>query len=266
MRFVLTSLTLIALVPMARAITPEQTEFFEKKVRPVLADQCYKCHGPKKQKAELRVDSREAILKGSDVGPVVVPGKPEESSFIKSLRHEGDSKMPEKADKLPDDQIAALEEWVRMGMPWPENEKPATAGFSVEATKSHWSWQPLREPAVPEVGGQKSEVRNPIDAFVAAKLAEKGWAMSPQASKRTLIRRATFDLTGLPPTAEEIAAFENDQSPDAWARLIDRLLASPRYGERWGRYWLDVARYADTRGYLAGGEERSLPIQLHSIA
>ncbi len=242
--------SLLALAPL-RAVTPEEAEFFEKKVRPVLAEQCYKCHGPERQKAALRVDSRAAILKGTEDGPVIVEGKPEQSAFIKSIRHEGDSKMPEKADKLPDEQIANLTEWVRMGMPWPESDGAEKQTAQQAAAATHWSWQPLRVAAV--VPG----VASPIDASIRAQLAEKGLAPSPPAAKRTLIRRATYDLTGLPPTAAEIEAFERDAAPDAFAKVVDRLLASPRYGERWGRYWLDVARYADTKGYLAGNESRN---------
>ncbi len=250
--FVFTLATaLLALVPL-RAVTPQEAEFFEKKVRPVLAEQCYKCHGPEKQKAALRVDSRAAILKGTDDGPVIVEGKPEESSFIKSLRHEGDSKMPEKADKLPDEQILALTEWVRMGMPWPASDAPETPSAQQAAAAKHWSWQPLRVAA--EIPG----VANPLDASIRAQLAAKGLAPSPTASKRTLIRRATFDLTGLPPTVAEIEAFEKDGAPDAFAKVVGRLLASPHYGERWGRYWLDVARYADSKGYVFN-EERKYP-------
>ena len=241
------------------AITPEQTEFFEKKIRPVLAEQCYSCHGPDKQKGELRLDSRDAVLKGADVGAVVVSGKPEESSLIKSIRHTGDSKMPGKGDKLPEDQIAALEEWVKMGMPWPESKKPGTPGASEASTKSHWSWQPVKNPAPPVVADPGQWARTELDRFVLARLEEKKITPSPIASRRTLVRRASYDITGLPPTAEESEAFEKDPAPDAYARVLDRLLASPRYGERWGRYWLDVARYADTRGYLAGDEERRYP-------
>ncbi len=247
-------ITLAALVfalPAARAIAPQEAEFFEKNIRPVLVEQCYKCHGADKQKAALRVDSREAILKGSENGPVVVPGKPEESEFIKSIRHTGETKMPEKADKLPDAQIAALAEWVRMGLTWPEDSKAPTLTAAQAAAKTHWSYQPVRQSSAPATGSQ-----NPIDAFIRAKLADQGLKPSPAASRRMLLRRVTFDLTGLPPTLAEIEAFEKDAAPEAWAKVVERLLASPRYGERWGRYWLDVARYADTRGYLAGNEDR----------
>ena len=248
----LLTLPLFALAPL-RAVTPEEAEFFEKKVRPVLAEQCYKCHGAEKQKAALRVDSRAAILKGTEDGPVIVEGKPEQSSFIKSIRHEGDSKMPEKADKLADTQIADLTAWVRMGMPWPEGGAPEKLSVQQAAAATHWSWQPLKVAAV--IPG----VASPIDASIRAQLAAKGIQSSPPAPKRTLIRRATYDLTGLPPTAAEVEAFEKDAAPDAFAKVVDRLLASPRYGERWGRHWLDVARYADTKGYLAGNESRNFP-------
>ena len=252
-RFAFTFTSLLLALAQLRAVTPQEAEFFEKKVRPVLAEQCYKCHGPEKQKAALRVDSRAAILKGTEDGPVIVEGKPEQSAFIKSIRHEGDSKMPEKADKLGDEQISNLTEWVRMGMPWPENEGPEKKTAQQAAVATHWSWQPLRVAAV------ATGVASPIDASIRAQLAAKGMQPSPPASKRTLIRRATYDLTGLPPTLAEIDAFEKDNAPDAFAKVLDRLLSSPRYGERWGRYWLDVARYADTKGYLAGNESRNFP-------
>ncbi|MDB6154628.1 MAG: hypothetical protein JWL90_3081 [Chthoniobacteraceae bacterium] len=234
-------------------MTPQETEFFEKQVRPVLAERCYKCHGAEKQKAELRLDSRAALLKGGDNGPVAVPGKPDESSLIKSIRHQGDSKMPEKSDKLPEEQIAALAEWVKMGIPWPEGEvRPPTA---IElAAKNHWSFQPIRKPEPPAVPALR--IGNPIDAFIGARLVAANVAPAAAATPGALIRRATYDLTGLPPTTEEIAAFESDTAPDAFARVVDRLLASPRYGERWGRYWLDVARYADTKGYVFQEERR----------
>ncbi len=253
--FVFSAFFFVAALPVGRAITPEQTEFFEKSIRPVLVEQCYKCHGPEKQKGALRVDSRAAILKGTDLGPVVVPGKPDESDFIKSLKHTGDSKMPEKADKLSDAQIAAMSEWIRMGMPWPESDKPATPGAQ-EIAKQHWSYQPVKKLTPPAVADAQKWGQSPVDQFILAGLEAKKIAPSPRTSKRTLLRRATYDLTGLPPTATEIDAFEKDPSPDAFAKVIDRLLASPHYGERWGRHWLDVARYADTKGYLAGDENR----------
>jgi hypothetical protein len=234
--------------------TPEQLEFFEKKVRPVLAEQCYKCHGPEKQKADLRVDSRDALLKPGDDGPAIVPGKPDESLLIKSIKHVGDMKMPAKAPKMPDDQIAALEQWIAMGAPWPDNDKPVTSPQTALA-KAHWSYQPIKNPPVPTVEG----TGNPIDAFIQEKLKAANLAMSPAADRRTLLRRASFELIGLPPTAEEVAAFEADHSPEAFTKVVDRLLASPHYGECWARHWMDVARYADSKGYLAGGVSRDYP-------
>ncbi len=243
----------------AAAVSPEQVEFFEKKVRPVLADQCYKCHGAEKQKADLRLDSREAMMKGADTGPVLVPGEPDKSSLIKSIKHQGDMKMPEKAPKMPEDQIAALSDWVKMGAPWPENDKPA-ANNTASLVKTHWAFQPIASPQPPAFKTQRW-VQDPLDQFVLAKLEEKKLPPSANASRYTLIRRATFAITGLPPTDEEVDAFESDKSPtrDAFAKVVDRLLASPRYGERWGRHWLDVARYADHRGYLAGNDSREYP-------
>ncbi len=242
-----------------KAPTREQVEFFEKSVRPVLAEHCYKCHGPEKQKGELRLDSRGALLKGTDTGPVVFPGDPAKGTFIRSIRHETENKMPEKAPKLSDVQIAALTEWVKMGLPWPENDKSAPS--KADIARTHWAFQPIRKPAVPAVKDSTHWAQSEIDRLVLAKLEAAGIAPSPIASRYTLIRRATFDLTGLPPTLAEAVAFQNDPAPvrDAFAKVVDRLLASPAYGERWGRHWLDVARYADHRGYLAGGVSREYP-------
>jgi mono/diheme cytochrome c family protein len=242
---------LVLVAPAFGTPTPEQLEFFEKKIRPVLAEQCYKCHGPEKQKADLRVDSRDALLKPGDDGPAIILGKPNESLLIKSIKHIGDMKMPEKAPKMPDDQIAALEQWIAMGAPWPENDKPISSPQTATA-RAHWSYQPIKNPPVPTVEGAV----NPIDAFIREKLKSANLMMSPKADKRTLLRRASYELIGLPPTAEEVAAFEADASPDAFAKVIDRILASPHYGERWARHWMDVARYADSKGYLAGGVSR----------
>ena len=240
-------------------VPPEQLEFFEKSVRPVLVEQCYKCHGPEKQKGDLRVDSREALVKGSDAGPVLVPGDPSKGTFIKSIRHESEFKMPEKAPKLSVAQIGALTEWVKMGAPSPAADKSGPS--KEEVAGKHWSFQAIQKPAVPPVKDEAKWGKNEIDRFVLAKLEAAGVAPSPIASRYTLIRRATFDLIGLPPTAAEVESFEKDPAPisEAFAKVVDRLLASPQYGERWGRHWLDVARYADHRGYLVGGVSREYP-------
>jgi cytochrome c553 len=241
------------------APTPEQVEFFEKSVRPVLAESCYKCHGAEKQKGELRMDSRAALLKGNDSGPVVFPGDPSKGTFLKSIRHEIENKMPEKAPKLSAEKIAALTEWVKIGMPWPENDKPVATKDDV--ARKHWAFQPIAKPAVPVVKDATHWAQSDVDRFVLAKLEAAGLTPSPIASRYTLIRRASFDLTGLPPTTATVADFEKDPAPtrEAFAKVVDRMLASPQYGERWGRHWLDVARYADHRGYLAGGVSREYP-------
>jgi cytochrome c553 len=234
------------------AVSPEHAEFFEAKVRPVLVEHCQECHGRKKSMAGLRLDTAKGFAKGSDSGAVVVPGDPDKSLLIKAVRWaDKDMRMPPKT-KMPQPAIEVLTEWVRLGAPWPETKAPADT--TAEAWKTHWAFQPVRKPAVPAIDDPRA--RHPVDAFVLARLRGKGLSLSPEADRRTLLRRVTLDLHGLPPTAEEIAAFEADASPDAWEKVIDRLLASPRYGERWARHWLDVSRYADTKGYVFQEERR----------
>jgi hypothetical protein len=237
-------------------VTAAQTQFFENKIRPLLSQECYKCHSQSAErvKAGLLLDTRESLLKGGDSGPAIVPGDPEKSLLIKAVRYtDPDLQMPPKNKKLSDEQIADLVAWVKMGAPDP---RVATASQKEwkDSTKSHWAWQPLTKPAVPEVKGA-AWCKTPIDNFILAKLEEKNLKPNPPADKRTLIRRATFDLTGLPPTVAEVNAFLADSSPDAFAKVIDRLLASPHYGERWGRHWLDVARYSDTKGMVRRNRE-----------
>jgi cytochrome c553 len=227
--------------------TSKQVEFFEARIRPVLAEHCFRCHGEKKQKAGLRLDSRRALLKGSEDGPVVVLGQPGKSPLVQAIRHEGKIKMPPET-KLPAQAIADLTAWIKMGAPWPESAVTKKEPGN-DAWKKHWAFQPIRSPAIPKVK-ERAVRQSAIDRFIQTRLEEKRLSLSPLADRKTLIRRATFDLIGLPPTPEEVAAFERDQSPNAFAKVVDRLLASPHYGERWGRYWLDVARYADTKGYV----------------
>ncbi len=232
-----------------------QLEFFEKEIRPVLADHCYKCHGEKKQKSGLRLDSREFILKGGEVGPVVVPGKPEISRLILSVNHAKGPDiyaMPGEDEKLPPKAIAALTEWVRQGLPWPEEAKS-----NAQDPRKHWAFQPVVPPAPPTVAeADAAKIRQPLDRFVLAKLKEAGLDFNPQASREVVIRRLTLALVGYQPTAAEIAAFVADQDPQSVEKLVDRLLALPAFGERWGRHWLDVARYADTKGYVFQEERR----------
>ncbi len=234
-------------------------EFFEKKIRPVLVDTCYKCHSAQSEKVKggLLLDTRAGLLKGGDSGPAIVPGDPDKSLLIKSIRYTDENlQMPPKNKKLTAEQIGAFEQWVKMGAPDPRSGTNKIAGaIDMDAARKHWAFQPVRAVAAPAVKNERW-VQAPVDRFLLARMEEKGLTPSPRADRRTLIRRATYDLTGLPPTEAEVEAFVADQSPDAFAKLVDRLLASPRYGERWARYWLDVARYADTKGYVFEEERR----------
>ena len=228
-------------------------DFFENKVRPILANNCYKCHGDVTS-GGLKLDSREALLKGGELGPVLVPGDPDKSLIITAVHQTTALKMP-KGGKLTPQEVADLTEWVKHGAVWPKSA-PGTVfsasvktGVITDKQRAFWSFQSLKVVPVP-AEKEAHWAKTPIDKFVLAKMADAGIKPSAQADRRTLIRRATYDLTGLPPTPEEVEAFEKDKSPRAWENLIDRLLASPKYGERWGRHWLDVARYAedDVRG------------------
>ena len=242
--------------------TPAQEKFFEEKVRPVLATNCFECHGAKKQESGLRLDSRQAAIEGGDSGErAVIPGEPERSLLVKAINHAGDYHMPPNR-KLTGEQIAALTEWVKDGLPWPVDAAPAVTQKLLPAAElaplhrqSHWAYQPVKRPPLPAVGNA-SWLRTRTDSFILAKLEAANLTPSPEADRRTLIRRLSFDLLGLPPTPEEVDEFAADPSPDAYERLTDRLLASPRYGERWGRHWLDVARYGDTKGYAFQQERR----------
>lgn len=241
--------------PAAEPPRAADLEAFEKEVRPLLMERCAGCHGAEKQKAGLRVDAREFLIAGGDSGPAIEPGKPDESLIIEAVRQEGDLKMPPQG-KLTPEQVAALERWIAAGAPWPAGQ-PAAVDARKDAWAKHWAFQPIADPEPPQVR-DADWVRNPIDAFVKAGLEAKGLAPSPAAGRAALIRRATYDLTGLPPSPEEVEAFVADPDPDAYAKLVDRLLASPQYGEQWARHWLDVARYSDTKGYVYGREERFL--------
>jgi len=223
-----------------------QEEFFETRIRPLLVGRCLSCHGPAKQESRLRLDTREYVLRGGDGGPVVVLEDPPRSRLLDAVNYLGELQMPPDG-KLTDAEVTALSQWVERGLPWPSTAMPLDDVTS--RGRSHWAFQPVRKPPVPELR-DTSWIDTPMDRFIWARLDGAGLRPSPEADRRTLIRRATFDLLGLPPTPDEVAAFTSDPSPDAYARLVDRLLASPRYGERWGRHWLDVARYADNKGYV----------------
>ncbi len=245
----------LTLAGLAASPTPAQVQFFESRIRPILADNCYKCHSQHadKLKASLLLDTRDGLLNGGDSGPAIVPGDPDKSLLIKAVRYtDADLQMPPKGKKLSDAQVSDLVAWVKMGAPDPRlaaiNPAVAEKVYS-SADKNHWAWQPVKKPSTPSVGAGFSP-NSPIDNFILAKLEQKELKPNPPADKRTLIRRATFDLTGLPPTSEEVQEFVRDDSAEAFARVVDRLLASPQYGERWGRHWLDVARYSDTKGQV----------------
>jgi len=216
--------------------------FFELKVRPVLAGTCVKCHGAVKESGGLRLDSREAMLKGGESGPAVVPGNPAKSLIIQAIRHEDESLEMPPGKLLPQAIQADLAAWVGAGANWP---KTSSAAATIVGRK-HWAFEPLNVVSPPE--DPTGWALAPVDRFIAAGHRVRGLRPAPRAGKHSLIHRATFDLIGLPPTREQVEAFVADQRPDAYEHLVDRLLASPHYGERWGRYWLDLARYADTAG------------------
>ncbi len=235
-------------------------EFFEAHIRPVLVDKCYSCHSDqaKKLKGALKLDSKAAMLKGGETGPSIIPGEPDKSLLIKAIRYaEENTAMPPKVEnKLSSQQISDFETWVKMGAPDPRTGPVAAMQpTKAELAASHWAFKPIKNPAPPKVSNSKWVV-NPIDSFVLAKLEEKGMKPTPKADRRSLLRRVSLDLTGLPPSDAEVLAFVNDRAPDSYEKAVDRLLASSAYGERWARHWLDIARYADTKGYVFEEERR----------
>ncbi len=251
--FLTASLRTAETAPQPQEPSREGLEFFEKKIRPALAENCYACHSEKSKKPQggLLLDSIEAMLKGGSSGqPAIVPGDPEKSLLIKAIRHtDAKLQMPMGA-KLPDQVIKDFEAWVKMGAPAPRSSFAVASNqpaYNFDEAKKFWSFQPVKDHQSPKVKNE-AWVKSPIDRFILARLEEKGLKPVAGADKRTLIRRATFDLTGLPPAPDEVEAFLKDDSPNAFEKVVDRLLSSPAYGEKWGRRWLDVARYADTAG------------------
>lgn len=258
-RILVAFLVVADLASGADSPTPEQLEFFEKQVRPLLVQHCQECHGAKKQEAGLRLDTRAGFLKGSDSGPVIVAANIDGSRMWQVLKYaDGDTQMPPKG-KLQDEQLAIVRKWLELGSPWSEE----TAASDPGTQKPHWAFQPVKRPGIPAVSKSPAdpsfsrvEIETPVDSFIAAALAEKKLGISLPASRDVFIRRATLDLWGIPPKFEQVREFVDDASPDAFERLIDRLLASPLYGQRWGRHWLDIARYADSKGYVFTQEPR----------
>ncbi|HEX4997211.1 MAG TPA: DUF1549 domain-containing protein, partial [Terriglobia bacterium] len=241
-------------------LTKDQLDFFEDRIRPILASNCYGCHSAAKgnPRSGLELDWKGGWEKGGALGPAITPGDPEKSLLIKAVRYGGTIDMPP-SGKLSDTQINDLVRWVRMGAPDPRTTRgggdapPSYGGIG----KNHWAFQPVTRPAAPGVNNT-AWLNNDIDRFVLAKLEAAGMTGSERADKRTLIRRAYFDLIGLPPTPAQVSAFLADNSPNAFEKVVDELLASPRYGERWGRHWLDVARYSDTKGQFDRRRESSV--------
>lgn len=230
---------------------PAKIEFFEKKIRPLLVDNCINCHSAENGgKGGLRVDDRHGLIEGGGRGAGIKPGNPEESLLIKAVRQQGGLKMPPQK-QLTEEQIADLEKWIRDGAEWTPVEIPENLQKPIEEyeqlRREHWAWQPIQNVTVPQIEDTPF-VSNDIDRFILAKLREKGIAPVGDADRVTLIRRVTFDLTGLPPTPTEITSFVDDAAPDAFEKVVDRLLKSPAFGERWARHWLDVARYGESTG------------------
>ncbi|MEZ6135065.1 MAG: PSD1 and planctomycete cytochrome C domain-containing protein [Pirellulaceae bacterium] len=245
------------------ADTPEAIEFFENKIRPVLVESCYQCHSAQSGESEggLLLDSRAGLRAGGDTGPVVVLGKADESKLLSRIAASDDDQRMPPADfgkPLPPETIADFRHWISQGAADPRDDAKLPPAKDMQAAREHWACQVLRKPAVPQTADELA-VRTPLDSFVFAKQAELGIVANPPTDRRSLLRRVTYDLTGLPPTYEQVLAFENDTSVDAYEKVVERLLESTTYGQRWGRFWLDVARYADTKGYLPGGAQLRYP-------
>jgi mono/diheme cytochrome c family protein len=224
------------------AFSPEAVAFFQSSVQPILKANCLPCHNKGNRTSGLAFDTREDVLQGGNRGPAIKPGAPAESLLIEAVEHRGALKMPFGRERLQDEQIAVLRRWIEQNAPW------SAGGTNKPRGWDHWAFQPPKRPAVPAVK-DSAWARNPIDNFILARLERENVKPSPEADRSTLLRRVSLDLTGLPPTPQEIRDFLSDTSPDAYEKVVDRLLASPHYGERWGRHWLDLARYADSDGY-----------------
>ncbi|HWL07958.1 MAG TPA: DUF1549 domain-containing protein, partial [Planctomicrobium sp.] len=250
----------IAVFGIATAQASPEEEYFETNIRPLLAKRCFECHGEKRQESDVRMDRKVGVFGAGAGGPLVLPGKVDSSRLWQVILHTDDDVQMPPDNKMPPEELAVIKHWIERGAYWPEDKHQAGAIGSqprnadgtfnfIEAVNQHWAYRPIENVPVPEVKNG-ANVRTPIDRFIAEKLQEQQLDFSPQASRETLIRRIAMDLTGLPPTFEEVQAFVSDEHPDAIAHLVDRYLASPAYGERWGRHWLDIARYADTKGYV----------------
>lgn len=247
-------------------------DFFESRIRPVLTEHCQSCHGSNKQSGGLRLDHREALLLGGHTGPALIPGNPNDSLLIQAIRHTGDYEMPPKK-KLPEPVLRDFEKWIQRGAEWPKKSEPTNLGNTAKRSDSHWAFRPVQQPPIPETATSEipshsipgidkkgtDQFTQPVDAFIQQQLTEQGLSLSPRADRRSVIRRITYTLTGLPPTQDEVSDYLSDEDPNAYERLVERLLGSVHYGEHWARHWLDVSRYSDTKGYVYGREERFWP-------
>lgn len=251
-------IALFAFIFVGRHLTPcwADDDFFESRIRPILFEKCVSCHGEKKQWNSLRIDSPSHLLQGGDSGPAVIPGKPEESLLYRAVLRRGDLQMPPE-DPLKPQEIDWIRQWIEEGAEWPKDF--SGMGRPQVDPKAHWAFQPVRDSAVPDIAVPVAEQRTtqqPIDAFIDRKRTEVGLTASPEADRRTLLRRVTYDLTGLPPTDGEMEEFVIAAHPMAYEECVDRLLSSPRFGEHMARRWLDVARFSDSKGYVYAREER----------
>jgi mono/diheme cytochrome c family protein len=229
----------------ARQQTPSRPVQFERDIQPIFAARCLNCHSEKKPSGGLRLDVKSLALRGGQSGPVIVPGKAAKSLLLQRIAATDDTeRMPPTGERLSSEQIRLIKAWIEAGAPWPENAAPPASNASQPAT--HWAWQPINKPAVPKTA---TKLSNPIDSFIRARLTQAGLRPAPRADRRTLIRRLSFDLLGLPPTPEQIQRFVIDDDTLAYEKLADEMLQSPRYGERWARHWLDIVHYGDTHGY-----------------
>ncbi|MDA7916355.1 PSD1 and planctomycete cytochrome C domain-containing protein [Verrucomicrobia bacterium] len=255
------SIRALVLLLMTTSSWAEDFEHFEKKIRPLFTEHCLACHSSEKSKGGLALDSKKGLLKGGDSGPAIVPGKPSLSLLVKAVSHSRTKlKMPKEAEKLSTAQIADLTSWIAKGAPDPRTQTTALSPIEKiqEAGKQHWAFTAPVETSLPSVKNTKW-IQNKMDYFILSHLEEKGLSPAPKADKQTLLRRLSIDLTGLPPSQKELNRFLADKSKNAFSKMVDHYLASDAYGERWGRHWLDVARYGDSKGYLAGGSERRFP-------
>lgn len=248
------SLALAAMLLLQHSVVAVESheQFFETEVRPLLVEKCADCHGNNEVSGGLRVDSRNALIKGGDSGSAIIPGDVSESLLIQAVRRTGEMPMPPE-EELSKHEVDVLQRWIELGAPWPDSSNRGLDASDI--ANQHWAFQSIDRPSIPSVTDQPW-VRTPIDSFVMAKLEENQLDASPVADRRSLIRRVTYSLTGLPPTQVDVEQFVANPDPDAYANLVERLLESPQYGEHWARHWLDVARYSDTKGYVYAREER----------